>query len=223
MSSQISKQNVDWLELFNNTNKKCNGHFIIYENTASCMALIENNEKYCNQHKLRYRLEKPENCSICYEETTNIIVPLGCGHWIHRDCIKKSNKHQCPLCRQKLYTEDIIYFMGKNYKKKVDNINPIEINQHESVNNLILLTPIERLEIATRIANTRWWNNTMSETIIPNQISDISNELNLQNQDLNSPLPENIEIPVSQINIENPPQQENNSLLRRFFRFFICH
>jgi hypothetical protein len=126
---------IDWLELFNNSDKKedktnkknediCKGHFIICEFTSPCLFKSEPNEQYCTQHKTRYRFEKPKECLICFEElVTTVTIPLSCGHWFHKNCIKKSKNHQCPLCRHIIYREDILYFMGKRYKTKLDILN----------------------------------------------------------------------------------------------------
>ena len=45
--------------------------------------------------------EKPSECPVCYEplETDKA---LSCGHWVHKTCIIKSKKDNCPMCRQKV-------------------------------------------------------------------------------------------------------------------------
>ena len=45
--------------------------------------------------------EKPSECPVCYEplETDKA---LSCGHWVHKSCIIKSKKDNCPMCRQKV-------------------------------------------------------------------------------------------------------------------------
>lgn len=45
--------------------------------------------------------EKPSECPVCYEalETDKA---LSCGHWVHKSCIIKSKKDNCPMCRQKI-------------------------------------------------------------------------------------------------------------------------
>lgn len=129
------KSELDWLDLFNNsdyyeTNNQtsneniCKGHFIICEFTTPCLVKIDSNDKYCTQHKTRYRFDKPKECLICFETLNkNVNIPLSCGHWVHKQCIKKSKKHQCPMCRQSIHIEDILYFMGKQYKTKIDILN----------------------------------------------------------------------------------------------------
>ena len=109
MTSQ-SKNNVDWLELFNNSNNKCKGHFIVTDFSVPCGLKI--NGEYCKQHVDRFRLEKPDECPVCYEKFDEN-MPLSCGHWVHRICMKNGKKSQCPICRQPLFIEDVLFFMGK--------------------------------------------------------------------------------------------------------------
>ena len=44
-------------------------------------------------------------------------TPLECGHWIHRECLVKSVKHTCPLCREKMKDFEIKYIYGKTQSK----------------------------------------------------------------------------------------------------------
>lgn len=62
----------------------------------------DNNKKYCSTHKKQYALEKPEECPVCLEEFKADEEPWSCGHYVHRSCITKSMKAECPLCRTKL-------------------------------------------------------------------------------------------------------------------------
>lgn len=45
--------------------------------------------------------EKPSECPVCYEPL-NENKALSCGHWVHKSCIIKSKKDNCPMCRQKV-------------------------------------------------------------------------------------------------------------------------
>ncbi len=45
--------------------------------------------------------EKPSECPVCYEPL-NEDRALSCGHWVHKSCIIKSKKDNCPMCRQKV-------------------------------------------------------------------------------------------------------------------------
>lgn len=103
--------------------KKCKGYYIICDTTTPCF--VETKQDYCEQHKPRYRFDKPDECPICYEEMGEIPIPLECGHWVHRECMTKSMKPICPICRKTIHIEDILYFMGKEFKDKMDKIEEI--------------------------------------------------------------------------------------------------
>jgi len=55
-----------------------------------------------------YRFPKPDECPVCLDEFCRTDEPLmPCAHWIHRECIMKSGKRICPLCRgQIILTHD---------------------------------------------------------------------------------------------------------------------
>ena len=57
------------------------------------------NKNHCVHHHNKFRLEKPDECSICFEPIDNLKLPLSCGHWIHKKCILKWGKPICPVCR----------------------------------------------------------------------------------------------------------------------------
>lgn len=92
---------------------------------------------YCEQHYQQYKYGKPDECAICtenieYEKET----PLQCGHWFHLDCLKNSDKMQCPLCRS-FYTNyevslihDISYVLFYNLKNPQDCDNPNIIDNY---------------------------------------------------------------------------------------------
>lgn len=45
---------------------------------------------------------KSEECPVCLEGFTNGDKPLDCGHWIHKKCVEKHFKPECPVCRKPL-------------------------------------------------------------------------------------------------------------------------
>ena len=48
------------------------------------------------------------SCSICFEYITNTNVCITkCDHKCHLSCILQILNNECPLCRSKLYDEDI--------------------------------------------------------------------------------------------------------------------
>jgi hypothetical protein len=56
----------------------------------------------------QFQAEKPQDCPVCFESLDNENKTLSCGHWVHTECVIKSKKDCCPLCRQtvKLSLED---------------------------------------------------------------------------------------------------------------------
>jgi hypothetical protein len=47
--------------------------------------------------------EKPESCPVCLNCISNeLIFPLSCGHYVHRDCVVRSMKSCCPMCRKEV-------------------------------------------------------------------------------------------------------------------------
>ena len=78
-------------------------------------------DNYCHIHKNaplkphKYKQEKPEECIVCFESLANQKRSLSCGHWIHKNCIIKSAKAECPICRKQL-------LLGKNDMKLIKNL-----------------------------------------------------------------------------------------------------
>ena len=77
-------------------------------------------------------------CPVC---TENINSSLNCGHFVHKECIIKSGKNECPICRKDVLCDksDI----KKCFKHKIDlkikdikESNPYLINL--GLNNKIL-------------------------------------------------------------------------------------
>lgn len=89
--------------------KKCNG--IELKNGKLQKCLNSTNNEFCNLHKIRYRFKK-DNCSICFEDINNIEIPLSCGHWFHKNCLKFIKNYKCPLCRNRMNNTDIQYIYG---------------------------------------------------------------------------------------------------------------
>lgn len=44
---------------------------------------------------------KEAECPVCFETFSEKDIPLKCGHWIHMNCVFKSCKNICPLCKEK--------------------------------------------------------------------------------------------------------------------------
>jgi hypothetical protein len=113
--------------LLDNNNSNCNG--LVFENNKLKKCCFKTNEKYCTIHKNRYKLEIPEECSICYEKI-NIEneIPLSCGHIFHKECLIKCKVNNCPICRVNMDKSDIKYIFGKLNTNFSNQLFPIEYN-----------------------------------------------------------------------------------------------
>ena len=87
--------------------RRCHGHTI---NQRRCKRQRTGTvgSQYCRQHRQMYRLERPDDCSVCLEPlSTNDdeIRPTRCGHYFHVRCLHESLQHnqgRCPMCRTQL-------------------------------------------------------------------------------------------------------------------------
>ena len=168
---------------------KCVGKSIS-ENTLKICNMISN-EKYCCDHKHRYRLNKPDDCPVCMEyisEETE--TPLECGHWFHKSCLIQTNK-KCPLCREQLKQHEIQYIFTKNQEEininldlENDNLDISDFVQEESFQdqneryeryerNLFLLN---NLNVIQNLTSEIVLNNTNNPYIINTLYSYISDE-----------------------------------------------
>lgn len=58
------------------------------------------NSHFCSNHQSEYHTN---DCMICTDEFTVYDKALEpCGHWVHLECVYKSGKDICPICRTKL-------------------------------------------------------------------------------------------------------------------------
>ncbi len=78
-----------------------------------------------------YKFPKPKTCPVCWCSIHQCQRPLICGHWVHRICIKKSGKSECPICRQELL--DITF--------------PNSVDLSELLEELLVEPDIESIEI----------------------------------------------------------------------------
>ena len=90
-------------------NKKCSAMCIKGTKTMKCSKIAKENCDFCDEHMHQYRLEKPCECPICFDGLEKGEIPLSCGHWFHKDCLKKTEKNSCPVCR-KLMTKNEMKF-----------------------------------------------------------------------------------------------------------------
>jgi len=76
--------------------------YIINSNKRCKLKAIE--QGLCHKHSniQNFKFPKPQNCPICFSSLHQTSQPLDCGHWIHKTCIQKTCKPECPVCRTKL-------------------------------------------------------------------------------------------------------------------------
>jgi len=71
---------------------------------------------YCKYHVQTF---EKEDCIVCTEESNCV---LSCGHWIHKECVIKTGKPVCPICRKHIlmtlqeYNQTAIY--NQQYKEE---------------------------------------------------------------------------------------------------------
>lgn len=120
--SKISSQTCNAMNIAEYTLEKCT-----YTTT----------DKYCQNHQHRYRLDKPDECSVCLDDISHEKeTPFECGHWIHKKCIIPTNLHKCPVCQYKLNHQEIVYIFGENHieHNHYDDGNSIYWNHQQEQN-----------------------------------------------------------------------------------------
>ncbi len=73
------------------------------KNNKQCKNTTKNKSGYCYLHNKdpnMFLQKKPEKCPICFNSLFQVKIPLECGHWVHKSCILKGNKLECPLCKK---------------------------------------------------------------------------------------------------------------------------
>jgi hypothetical protein len=119
----------------------CKFHMHVYKEMVPCCARSysglpctnishpkSRDKHFCTEHKYQWRFSC-DDCSICLANVETYSptkldgeIPLHCGHWFHKDCIKQWNKPTCPTCRSFMYPFEIKYF---------------ELNADEAINDAI--------------------------------------------------------------------------------------
>jgi len=91
---------------------------LIFENDSLVKCGMKTDNKYCSFHSERYKFES-DDCMICLDSIScETEMPLACGHWFHKGCLKPTNTHSCPYCRSCMDKSDILYIFGKNHVEK---------------------------------------------------------------------------------------------------------
>lgn len=103
--------------------KTC-AHYI-KQRKRCCKLSVFPNYNFCARHihnqKPLQIIDKPDECPVCMEYLKHDEQSLTCGHWVHRDCIIKSGKGQCPVCRFELYLNMKERRECTNYRQQYNN------------------------------------------------------------------------------------------------------
>ncbi len=175
-------------------------------------------------------------CPICLEDDKDDktrILPLGCGHWLHKSCAEGLIKAQCPLCRAPMNTiPKLLHLKIKNNADR-DRIKSILLSSFhfrrrtDEIQALVYLTHLKfpfrpqtvkdaakrviaRHEQADDMMIQQWVNNGQTGEHIPSIANDMITEIVLAMRQ--SPLPGDDDAPTSQIN--NGSQPLSDALLR---------
>jgi len=61
---------------------------------------VKNDKKDEKKDDERYR---EDTCPVCLDDFEKDFKPLErCNHWVHRECVAKSGKSMCPVCREEV-------------------------------------------------------------------------------------------------------------------------
>jgi hypothetical protein len=121
---------------------RCNG---VTKKGENCKIDTVEGHEYCWRHIVPpISIDKPDECCICIEPLNDEKTPLECGHWIHRECVVKSAKAQCPLCRAPLP------HLGKKILKQIETVRKARLRQqveeeHQELLNAINTTVEEQI------------------------------------------------------------------------------
>jgi hypothetical protein len=79
----------------------------------------------------QFQAEKPQDCPVCFESLDNENKTLSCGHWVHTECVIKSKKDCCPLCRQtvKLSLEEQYRLQELQHQEKREESPRLALNE----------------------------------------------------------------------------------------------
>lgn len=105
---------------------------------------------YCEKHMQHQEpltgIEKPDACPICFEEdSSDNLIQLTCGHYLHKECMIQCGRPTCPICRQFVYmTKDVFLRLRiRNLIWKMDHM-PIDLDDDISDAVYSLLNGFER-------------------------------------------------------------------------------
>lgn len=136
---------------------KCRAFTIQGSDLVKCQKISDN--KYCELHEQRYKYDKPEDCPVCMDNISELHeTPLECGHWIHKECLRPTNIHICPVCRQQMKQHEINYIFGNDHRE--NNQYGQNYYQEYSMNiENVIINPINQIIGSNIFIDFRFVNN----------------------------------------------------------------
>ena len=140
--------------------------------------------------------EKPEECPVCYDKLDENDNPLECGHWVHKECVKKSGVSRCPLGRcklniqvYKLPKEQIISSEIEELFDEDSDIDSLEGDSYNDEESLYLsrdsLDSIEEIQLKDTIKQLKKFKNkTDNEIWLSEDINFLNNILKYREWDV---------------------------------------
>ena len=201
---KVDYKNLNYLYMINMVTKNtCN--YYLTKLKRNCKLFPYSQYTFCHHHihceKPMQYLDKPDECPVCLDELDQTDLPLKCGHYVHRDCIIKSGKTKCPICRFDIYLTLSELKKCKSYR--------LQYHRDESLVNVLN-------------ANIRVDNN-LSNYNICQHVRDvgIENILNLSNHNIRQHIRDvGIENILNIPNIPNLSSLSNHDILNLISRFY---
>ena len=110
--------------IVNNLNTQTCAYYI-KQKKRCCKLNVFPNYNYCTRHIHEQSplqiIDRPDECPVCMDHLERDEKPLTCGHWVHKECIIKSGKGQCPICRFELYLTLKERHECTNYRQQYNN------------------------------------------------------------------------------------------------------
>lgn len=149
-----------------------------------CKNITKNTCGYCRWHEKLYSdnekflEDRPQECPVCYNKLCQVTRPLSCGHYVHKSCVIKSGKSECPICRK--YIPNLLNKnksdIGDDTNNNSDNddspVLEIEI-PNEYINFSVLLFQIYSKIFANRFGslNLQDFISPLIDDIIPSNLA----------------------------------------------------
>ena len=128
----------------------------------------------CSVHQKKNVFEKPDTCIVCYESLTKNDYPFECGHWIHIDCIYKSCKQECPVCRNPITLNSHQQSRFNKYKKKAEKEEEDE-EDDDSIENIEYEINFQGINLIPFIQHMERDINSIEINITGDNLADITN------------------------------------------------